>query len=113
VGVWCKTHAATRADRLFSRYIRARDGRCVECGKTDSLQCAHLVSRRYHAVRWDERNAVALCQGCHVYYTHRPLEWDAWCGTRLGSGVWWDIRNKAMHGPSPDLADVIAGLEEG
>jgi len=30
-------------------------------------------------VRFDERNAVALCRACHVKYTHSPALWDEWC----------------------------------
>ena len=67
------------ADRAFSRYIRQRDGWCRACGSTDSLQCAHVWSRRYHAVRFDERNAIAACRACHVKFTHSQALWDAWC----------------------------------
>lgn len=72
------------ADRLFSQYIRGRDGwQCRACGSPEFPQCAHLVGRRYRAIRWVPDNAVTLCRGCHVKWTHRPLEWEAWCEERF------------------------------
>ncbi|GIW90893.1 MAG: hypothetical protein KatS3mg109_1325 [Pirellulaceae bacterium] len=76
----CRTHVVRQADRVFSERIRERDRACVRCGSTYRLQCAHIVSRRYSALRWAEDNAVALCQRCHVYFTHRPVEWEAAIG---------------------------------
>lgn len=69
------------ADRLFGQVIRwagyceAMEGR-IEC--KGPLQCAHIFSRRYHAVRWNEVNALSLCAGHHTYWTHRPDEWWIW-----------------------------------
>ena len=64
-----------RLDTLFSEYIRKRAmkrvGGCERCltpKKTyKELQTAHFHSRRKYTVRWDERNAVGLCGGCHMY----------------------------------------------
>lgn len=59
------------ADKLFSEYIRKRDGRCVRCGKTENLQCSHFWSRRMEGVRFDPINAEALCPGCHKRWEHQ------------------------------------------
>lgn len=112
----CKPHAKQRADRAFSLFIRNRDGDCMAGGEHGgSLQCAHIVSRRYLATRWDPANAVALCSRHHTYFTHRPLEWldwveSWWCGGSRGlySGLRW----RALHGDRPDLAVVLSTLEE-
>jgi hypothetical protein len=70
------------ADKLYSEYIRTRDDwTCKRCGSAHNPQCAHIVSRRYRATRWMTGNpggAVCLCSRCHMMFTHRPLEWDAW-----------------------------------
>lgn len=71
------------ADRLFSQYVRTRDGwACVRCGSPKRVQCAHLWTRKYHAIRFNPDNATTLCQGCHVMFTHRPIEWLDWCEAR-------------------------------
>ena len=101
-----------KADRLFSLYIRARDEHCQRCGTTENLQCAHGFTRTYLKTRWDERNAWALCAGCHKFFTHRPLEWDAWMRDRLGPVVYSDLRGTATGmADRVDYEEVIADLE--
>lgn len=96
-------------DELFGRIIRAR-GRCEVCGTPHDLQCAHGFSRRYRAVRWDERNAFALCRGCHLKYTVRPLEWDEWLLDRWGAVLYEEMRRLALHGRNPNLKEEAARL---
>lgn len=84
-----------KADVLFSKLVRDRDGACVHCAATEGLQCAHIISRSYKSIRTDFDNAVALCRGCHVKFTHRPLEWEAWVNTQY-PGRWDALRSKAL-----------------
>ena len=66
-----------KADKLFSLAIRERDGwACRNCGSTYRPQAAHIISRRYSAVRWSSDNCLCLCQKCHLKFT-----WDDfWLG---------------------------------
>jgi len=67
VKVWTK-----RADAAMSLFIRARDGNvCQWCGATHKIQCAHIVPRTIKLLRWNERNAIALCMRCHFYRAHK------------------------------------------
>ncbi len=75
-------NATAKADVLFSRLVRDRDHMCVRCGTVNNLQCAHIWSRRYRALRWRFENAITLCSGCHMYFTLRPAEWAEWCEAR-------------------------------
>ena len=61
-------------DRLFSKWIRKRDKRCMRCGspvqfneKGDpvSHQASHYITRGNWSVRMDEFNVVTLCFPCH------------------------------------------------
>lgn len=92
-------------DRLFSVLTRA-SGSCVHCGSTERLQCAHGFSRRYRNVRWDPRNAFCMCQGCHLFFTHRPLEWDEWLLGRWGADLYAEIRSLALSTAKVDLDAV-------
>jgi hypothetical protein len=56
-----------------------------------------------------EANAFALCRGCHVYFTHRPLEWDDWLKDAWSSSYHL-IRVKALNGPNPDLSETLRYL---
>jgi hypothetical protein len=68
-----------RADKLFSQKVRSigicmlRGQDNVKCG--GFLQCAHIVGRVNHALRWDLQNALSLCAGHHAYYTNHPWDW--------------------------------------
>lgn len=66
------------ADEYFSEYIRVRDGHCIAQGWkfpcSGSLQCAHIITRSYKAIRTDPGNAVALCASHHRYVDLHPLE---------------------------------------
>lgn len=57
--------SSTKADALFSRWIRDRDGKCVRCGKKENLQNSHFWPRAWSSTRYDPQNCDALCYGCH------------------------------------------------
>ena len=107
----CGTHAVAEADRLFSLQVRAV-GYCEN--DTDrhngNLQCAHGFSRSYKATRWDRRNGFCLCAGCHVFYTHHPIEWAEWMLDRLGDRTLKELRELALTHRTPDLELVLAEL---
>ena len=63
------------ADKVFSEYIRLRDGKCVRCSRLGEgkqgivgLQCSHYYGRSRESTRFDESNADSLCFGCHQYW---------------------------------------------
>lgn len=99
-----------KADRLFSRMIRERDAACQSCGSRDGLQCAHVFSRRYLKVRWNPDNAMALCSGCHVSFTHNPIAWEDFCIKRLGEKKYRELRAAAID--VVGKVDYIAIIEE-
>lgn len=101
-----------KADRLFSQIIRSK-GACCICGSTEVVQCAHLISRRYLGTRWDQQNAVPLCQKHHMFYTHRPLEWDLWIEERIGPDAHRELKQRALQLTKPDYESIIAELEQG
>ncbi|MDE0190753.1 MAG: HNH endonuclease signature motif containing protein [Gammaproteobacteria bacterium] len=58
------------------REVRAlvfeRDGRrCVECGRTDGLECDHRTPVKDGGDPWDMANLQTLCRGCHIAKTRR------------------------------------------
>lgn len=74
-----------RCDALARAIVLAR-GVCEAKGTRwhpvcrGPLQWAHIQSRRYHWVRHLEENAMCLCAGAHMYFTHRPLAWIDFVG---------------------------------
>jgi hypothetical protein len=108
-----KQQATKKADKLFSERIR-EEAICWAKYETPpacngNIQCCHVMSRRYRAIRWSEDNAVAMCAAHHLYYTLHPLEWEDLC--RQSSFVDWDaLRRRALDDPPMDPFDVIASL---
>lgn len=69
------------ADKLFSEYVRKRDGDCVfkiKCnGGKDfkELTCSHFHGRRKEPVRFDPDNGDAACRACHMYLEEHKGEY--------------------------------------
>lgn len=106
-----RTTLRIKADTLFSKFIR-RTGTCARCGAVDRLQCAHIVSRRYLSTRWDEDNAVSLCSGCHIYMTHRPLEWEQWVIQKMGEENYAALKRRALVSAKPDYDAIVERLKK-
>jgi len=101
------------ADTLYSKIIRSRGG-CIAVGIrfacSGNMQCAHVVSRTYRAVRWrtdDPPGAVPLCGAHHVWYTHHPLEWIDFMGEHYDA-----VRKLALTTPPESAGDALARLRE-
>lgn len=76
-----------KADMIFSKYIRKRDGKCRRCyslvryndkGDPVTHQASHFQGRRKESTRFDEENVDCLCGGCHQYFTANPGEHYEW-----------------------------------
>jgi len=123
--VTTKTSPLKAADDLFSRMVRDRDGMCMACGANVGLQCAHIWSRRYRSLRWRLENAITLCRGCHMGFTHHPAEFGAWCDDRrfcengictdhgahmFGAYTYLQLRHRALNDPSERPSEALARL---
>ena len=60
-----KIWSSARADKEFSKWIRARDKKCFFCNNTGT-QNSHYWGRRHSATRYDPKNCDAICGGCHM-----------------------------------------------
>ncbi len=85
-----------RADAAFGQHVRSR-GVCESDrdSHTGVLQCTHIISRSYKVIRTDERNALSMCSGCHLYFTNRPLEWREFID-RTYPGLWDHLTEIAL-----------------
>lgn len=87
------------ATRLHSKVIRAL-GICERCGESsyESLQCAHIISRKYNATRTDLRNAFCLCATCHAYFTDHPAEFGRFVDRMWAARLYDALTAKAHSG---------------
>lgn len=74
--MYYKSIKIRKADILFSKFIRLRDGECMFKQKCqafrgrdhwnfEELQCCHFHSRGKESVRFDEQNCDSGCGKCH------------------------------------------------
>lgn len=90
----CISHAEQRADRLFSRYVRDRDGRCTGAAVLGGdcngiLNAAHGVGRRNYTLRYSPENVWALCSKHHMVVDqhgqeHAKYQWLTHVLGRIG-----------------------------
>jgi len=53
------------ADASFSKEVRMRDRRCLNCGSKYFLTCSHFFGRSKYNTRFDLENCITLCTICH------------------------------------------------
>jgi len=91
-------------DKVFSDYIRERDGwTCQYCKlrchnhEPRRLDCSHFHSRRHYATRWDPDNADAMCMTCHERLGGSPGEYTDWKARQLGAQKYQRLRVRAAQ----------------
>lgn len=106
-----RTYLKRKADTLFAKYIRSI-GACemqpydsIRCG--GSLQCCHIIGRSNMALRYDDKNAICMCQGHHVYYTFHPMEFLEKI-SRHFKPYWEYLQEKRNQKVKVDYYEVIA-----
>lgn len=63
-------------DKYWSLLVRNRDRKCMLCGgfieQIDKLQAHHWILSRAKSLkyRYDVRNGISLCYGCHIHQVH-------------------------------------------
>lgn len=50
----------------WSKAVKDRDGKCMECGELDGLHAHHVLPKSTHPeLKLDVSNGRTLCYGCH------------------------------------------------
>ena len=99
-----------KADAVFSKWIRARDKKCVTCGSRGNLQCGHFVSRSCNQLRYGERNCHAQCVGCNIFKNGNMVEYAVFMEKTYGHGIIQELKKekvKTRQFSIKDLEDII------
>lgn len=89
-----------QADSLWAWAVKVRaKGMCEQCGKPGS-DAHHMKSRKSHLLRWDLRNGVFLCKGCHMRF-HNQESWTLWQRFEEIRGDDWRFVVENLHGVAP------------
>ena len=86
-----------QADAWFSKAVRARDKKCVYCGRNDTLEAAHIYGRRLRSVRWSMDNCVTLCHYHHRHFTEQPIEFRDWLMKHYGAANMELLKEKSRE----------------
>ena len=103
-------------DRVFSLYIRKRDGRCVLCGTTERLQCGHLFSRTAYSTRWHTANAHGQCAKHNLMHEHDAWPFYSWFIHKFGREkfeqmhVAYNTPRKFTDAELEDMIETFRGL---
>ena len=94
-----------KADKMFSRYIRLRDKRCVRCGRPgepnangeeiNGLECSHYFGRGRESTRFDPENCDSLDAGCHQYWSTNKESYRDFKIRQLGEDGFEKLRIRA------------------
>lgn len=113
----------SKADKLFSEFIRLRDGySCQRCFKTfrglsPYLHAAHFYGRRGKSTRFDPDNVISLCGtigfpgGCHGYFADHPHEFREFMFKRLGEQKFDALVFRAHTPVKIDEEALVIGLK--
>lgn len=94
------------ADDVYSRYIRARDGKCLRCHTTENLTCSHYHRRGHKATRFDDENCISLCGACHAEWEGPTNEYTAFMLNLLGEKRFIALQLRA--GTTKPVAEAVA-----
>jgi 5-methylcytosine-specific restriction endonuclease McrA len=106
-------------DKLWAEKVKKRANyKCEYCGKTKYLNAHHIYSRSNRSVRWDVRNGICLCVGCHSFANHSahkaPLDFVEWVTARRGDKWLEELREaKNALGVQMDYKTIREGLKDG
>ena len=98
-----------RLDDIVSKYIRLRDGYCVQCGSPDKLTNGHVFSRRHLATRWDisdDGNCHCQCWGCNYKHTKDNYDYYKWYTDRFGKKKFEQLRNRYTQITKMNLTEL-------
>lgn len=101
-----------KLDNEFSRLIRQRNV-CENGGEVGGrcggvLQCSHIIRRSVMRLRWEPRNALALCIKHHLWWWHKePLEAVAWFRKKFGDHRYhWLLNESRQLGKTLTVEEV-------
>ena len=105
-------------DEVVSKYIRLRDGYCVQCGNPERLTNGHIFSRRHLATRWDiskDGNCHCQCWGCNYKHTKDNYDYYKWYTDRFGKKKFEKLRDRYTQITKlnlTELEELLLGIKE-
>lgn len=109
------------SDRVFSQYIRLKDGQCMRCrspvrrndkGLPVSHHASHFWGRGRENTRYDEMNVTTHCHGCHAFLTANPELHRQWKLEQIGQKEYDKLMLRANTACKKDEAMRLMAAKE-
>lgn len=111
MGVAYGKGAKGRATKLHSEITRSL-GHCERCGKTNTLQTAHIITRKYSATRTMLNNAFCLCAACHFFFGNHPAEFRPFIDIMWAGDIYDDLYKLSQKVTKKDWEAEVDRLKE-
>jgi hypothetical protein len=99
-----------QCDQLLSRIVRLEDKCCLYCKRVwdfNKLYNHHIFSRKNLGTRFERKNCLCLCFGCHDGVAHTdPEVFREWLIDRMGIKEFERLKVQAMGRVKFDVADL-------
>ena len=121
------TKLKKKADTLWSRYIRYRDGekrpdgwysQCITCGvwkPIAQMQNGHFVSRACNLLRYDDENCNCQCPRCNIFHGGEQYQYSRALDDKYGDGTAEKLHNQRHINHKltiTELEQIIADAQE-
>ena len=83
-----------KLDKVWAEVVKSKAGyKCEVCNLSDGrLNAHHIEGRRNLRLRWDLRNGVCLCSGCHMFRKESAHQSPEWFHFWLEECRWEDLQ---------------------
>lgn len=107
-----------KLDTAWSRAVKERAGnKCEVCGKRESLNSHHYVSRSNRRLRWEVANGICVCAGCHLFkkdsFHKNPIFGHFWMEDKRWEDFQWLTchQNEIAKWTLADMEEKLKELE--
>jgi len=99
-----------KAWSLMSKYVRLRDGKCITCGSTTTLQAGHFLHGK---LDFDFQNIHAQCSRCNKWLNGNLAKYATFLVREYGYDILDELerKSKEIFKPTPeDYEAIISNL---
>lgn len=101
------------ADKVFSKYIRLRDGGvCITCPDGIGNQAGHFQSRRFNSTRYDQENVNGQCSVCNVFRHGEQYKYALAVELKFGEGTAEKLSKKALEYHKFTIGELESIIQE-
>jgi hypothetical protein len=106
-----RSYLRNQLDKLCSIIIRSQ-GKCQRCSGNNSLQTAHIFSRKNYSTRWSLSNMLCLCASCHFWSHQNPLLFAEFVKDLYGELRYTTLKQQAVKMKKWTLEELIKMRED-